>query len=366
VRKGSRQRLACETKFDESLMNERRQSMTHEASPREPLVTVVVVPRERFSCTQRCLESVLADTCYPHKLVYVDGGSPRSVHRYLRQRAEAQGFQLVRTRTYLSPNRARNLGLAHADTKYTVFLDNDVVVSPGWLEALVNCAEETGAAVVGPLTCQYEPVHEIVHCAGGECGASEKVRGETVSRSIVDRIYHQGKQVAEIRDQLARCETGVAEFHCLLARTEILETIGGLDEGLFNTKEHIDFCMSVRQAGGTIYFEPSSLVTYLGADGLTWSDLPFYMLRWSDAWELKSLKRLREKWDLDEDQYFKQRCRQRGWRRRVTIIKPFCTRISFGRRNRPLEKVLGAGDRVLNYFVTARHAMTERPNGVIE
>ena len=35
------------------------------------------------------------------------------------------------------------LGLERATTLYVAFLDNDVVVEPGWLEALVRCAEES-------------------------------------------------------------------------------------------------------------------------------------------------------------------------------------------------------------------------------
>jgi hypothetical protein len=94
--------------------------------------------------------------------------------------------------------------------------------------------------------------------------------------------------------------------------------------------------------------------------------MPFYMLRWSDAWETRSLQHLREKWGLDDDEYFQKRCQQRGWRRRTTIIKPLCTRLSFGHRNRPLERAVAAADRVLNYFVTARHSMARRNNVVAE
>jgi GT2 family glycosyltransferase len=335
--------------------------MTTMDDSREPLVTVVVVPRERFSCTERCLESVLSDTRSPHKLVYVDGGSPRAIRDYLQRRAGEAGFQLIRTRNYLSPNQARNLGLAQVTTRYVAFVDNDVIVSPRWLEALVTCAEETGASVVGPLTCQYEPVHDIIHCAGGEGGITEQKRGDKTRRAIVDKIHDQGQLVKDRRPSYQRCETGVAEFHCNLVRTDLLKEIGGLDERLYNTKEHIDFCISVRNAGGTIYFEPDSLVTYLGATELKWYDMSFYMLRWSDAWELNSLKHLREKWNLDEDEYFRKRCQQRGWRRRTTIIKPLCTRLSFGHRNRPLEKIMAGADRVLNYLVTARHALAGRP-----
>lgn len=109
----------------------------------DPQVTIVVVPRERFSCTRESLESIYEHTKFPFKLVYVDGNSPAKVRRYLEEQAQAKGFQLIRTDYYLSPNHARNIGLSHVDTKYAVFFDNDVVVSPGWLEALVQCAQET-------------------------------------------------------------------------------------------------------------------------------------------------------------------------------------------------------------------------------
>jgi GT2 family glycosyltransferase len=137
-------------------------------SATDPLVTIVVVPRERFSCAQRSLESIYEHTTLPFKLVYVDGNSPAKLQQYLEDQAREKALQWVRTHNYLYPNQARNLGLAHVNTRYVVFVDNDVIVSPGWLEALVGCAEETGATVVGPLMCQHEPVHEEIHFAGGE------------------------------------------------------------------------------------------------------------------------------------------------------------------------------------------------------
>src|SRR5437660_8455617 len=48
-----------------------------------PAVTVIVVPRERFSSVPRSLECVYRDTNVPFNLVYVDGGSPEKTKRYL-------------------------------------------------------------------------------------------------------------------------------------------------------------------------------------------------------------------------------------------------------------------------------------------
>ncbi len=118
----------------------------------EPDVTVVVVPRERFSLARRALECLLSETTCPFKLVYVDGASPLAVRGYLEAQARSRGFRLLRSEHHLSPTEARNLGLREvAGTRYVVFIDNDVLVRAGWLEALVGCAEETGAWLVGPM-----------------------------------------------------------------------------------------------------------------------------------------------------------------------------------------------------------------------
>lgn len=319
-------------------------------------VTIVVAPRERFSFTRESLESIYENTEIPFNLVYVDGGSPPQIRRYLETQAREKQFQLIRTDYYLSPNQARNLGLAQVKSKYVVFIDNDVVVTPGWLKQLVKCAEETGAMVVSPLVCQGEPVHEIVHCAGGESGVLLETKGEKVRRRMLEKIYKQGRRVEDLRDQLKREQTGLAEFHCMIVRTEIFEQVGLLDEALLNTKEHVDFCILVVQAGGTVYFEPTSVVTYVPGPPLELTDIPYYMLRWSDAWEQASLHHLRDKWDLTEDEYFKNKYKQLGWRRKMSIIQPLSRDLTFGRKSKLLEKILVRIDRVLNRYVTARYA----------
>jgi hypothetical protein len=57
----------------------------------------------------------------------------------------------------------------------------------------------------------------------------------------------------------------------------------------------------VHEAGGTVYVEPDALVSWVTPPPLTWSDLPYFMLRWSDAWNRASVRHFREKWRLDEE-----------------------------------------------------------------
>ncbi len=325
-----------------------------------PEITIVVVPRERFSYTQQSLESIYEHTEYPFKLIYVDAGSPTHIRDYLATKAVEKQFHLIRTDYYLSPNHARNIGLRQVNSKYVVFIDNDVIVTPNWLQPLVQCAEETKATIVSPLICQGLPLHQEVHCAGGETGVLVETKGETPRRRIIEKIYKQGRQIADVLPQLQRQKTGLAEFHCMLVRTEIFEQIGLLDEALLNTKEHVDLCMLVAQASGTVYLEPESLMTYVAQPPLEWTDIHYYMLRWSDAWELASLKRLRDKWNLTEDEYFKNKYKRLGWRRHMTIINPFAHSLPIGNiGSRIVAKILRSIDKILNRYITRRYTQKQ-------
>lgn len=263
----------------------------------EPLVTIVVVPRERFSVAPRALEALYTSTQTPFRLVYVDGGSPARIRRYLAAQARARGFELVRTKRYLVPNEARNIGLRHVRTPYVAFLDNDAVPAPGWLERLVECAEQTGAWVVGPLYFMGEPASQKIHMAGGDARVEERPG----SRRFVESHQFLGKCLDEVRENLVRAPCGQVEFHCMLVKTAVFDRLGPLDETMMSMAEHSDLCLLVRRAGGEVYFEPAAAVTYITSGRLRWSDYRYFLRRWSEAWTDVTVARFRQKWAIGDD-----------------------------------------------------------------
>jgi GT2 family glycosyltransferase len=261
----------------------------------DPDVTIVVVPREQFSKSQISLESIYAVTPQPFRLVYVDGNSPRSLRRYLERQAAGLGFKLIRTENYLTSNEARNIGLREVRTKYVAFIDNDVFVQPGWLAALLRCAEETDAWVVGPLNCygtdgsDGEPY--IVHVAGADLRFVE----DDGTRRLAEKGRHVNRLVAEVRSLLRREPIDLVEFHCMLVRRDTFDRLGPLDEKLLSFFDHLDFCLAVRQAGGMLYFEPGAVVTHLAPPPFAPMDLPYFLLRWSNAWLRPSVRHFASK-----------------------------------------------------------------------
>lgn len=328
---------------------------SQEVASNAPLVTIVVSPRERFSYTRESLESLYAHTTLPFHLVYVDGGSPAPVRQYLETQAAQRGFHLIRTDYYLAPNQARNLGLSQVQTPYVLFIDNDVVVTPGWCDRLLRCAEETQAAVVCPLTCIGRPLHQKIHLAGGEARLVLELKGDQARYKVHEKHYFVNRSVADVQDQLRRRQCEFAEFHCMLVRTAVFEQTGLLDERLRSTREHIDFCLTVTQAGGTIFCEPDSVVTYVPDILHRWSDLSYFMLRWSDEWEEKSLKHFRKKWNLDKDKYFKKRYRRMGHRRHQAFLRPLIRQLTWGNTVPWLENGAIALERRFNRWFTASY-----------
>ena len=261
----------------------------------EPIVTVVVVPRERFSVAERALDAVYSDRSEPFRLVYVAAGVPEPLERSLAVQARARAFTLLRARDDLTPNQARNLALAQVGTRYVVFIDNDVVPDRGWLAALVRCAEETGAWIVGPLCYIGAPDDRVIHQAGGEAHFEEGADGQ---RRFVERHRFVDQRADSVCDALRRERCEQVEFHCMLVRRDVFDRLGLLDEGLHSMAEHLDLCLLVRRAGGAIYFEPAAAVTYVTSGGLSLRDVPYFLRRWSEGWTAASLDHFRAKWDL--------------------------------------------------------------------
>jgi len=260
-----------------------------------PLATVAFVPREVFSQTERSLEKLLARTEEPYELIVVDGGSPPAVRDYLTRKARECNFTLLRTESYVTPNQGRNLVLPHVKTKYVVFVDNDVRVSKGWLEPLVDCAETTGAWLVGPQYFEFEPEEFRLHMFGGLCHVEKDRHGR---RTYVERHDFGHCPASSVEEKFRRGETEMIEFHTVLVAMEAFRELGPLDERMMNTAEHGDLCLCVRQAGHKVFVEPESKVTYVPPKTLTPEDAEYFFLRWSETWAQASLNRLNEKWDL--------------------------------------------------------------------
>ncbi|HKR89284.1 MAG TPA: glycosyltransferase [Phenylobacterium sp.] len=289
-------------------------------------VTIVLTQRERFSAMQESLSSLLENTPEPFRLVCATGSVSTRMRAWLKHQSQQHGFMHVEAPRTLTPPEARNLGLQYADTEYVVFAENDVVFKAGWLSALIACADETGADVVAPLTCEGRPIHTIVHHVGSVETNQETFEGAPDGqRDFHEEFYLQGRTCDEVADFLVRRQTRSFEMHCFLMRRDVFNRVGLFDPDIVS-KEYLDFAWRLRKAGGgSIWVEPKAVVTFLipsRTDPITFADLPYFLLRWSQAWQNRSHDALKQKWGLAERGFIASRRAISQWRIVEHVAKP--------------------------------------------
>ena len=97
--------------------------------------------------TQLCIESMLRHGTPLERLIVVDNGSTDATRKYLT--TLPLGGRIF-NHTNLGCGVAWNQGALALQAKWTIVMNNDVLVSPQWIENLLGTAEQQGLQVISP------------------------------------------------------------------------------------------------------------------------------------------------------------------------------------------------------------------------
>jgi GT2 family glycosyltransferase len=217
--------------------------------PANPLVSVIVLNYNGSKIGQifdDCISALLKTSYAPIEVIIVDNGSTdTSLEQQLRQHANDSrliGLKLERNLGYAGGNNAaieRNI----AKGDLLVFVNNDVVVEPNWLEGLVSVmVNEEDLAVCGPL--EMNPYSKGLTSAGYMITMSGKVR--TIRSAVKGSPF----------------QVGYVNGACLMTRKYIFDFVGGFNPNFFMYFEEADFCARVRALGYKLVTVPSSRVDH--------------------------------------------------------------------------------------------------------
>jgi GT2 family glycosyltransferase len=214
----------------------------HRALPRPaPKVSLIVPTRDRVDLLRQCVDSICSLSTYPaFEVVIVDNQSSEAAT--LEYFASLQGRHDVRVLAYdaaFNYSAINNFAVQHVDGELVGLINNDIeVISPGWLEEMVQHALRPEVGAVGAML--YYPDDTIQH-AGVIVGLGG-VAGHPYSRAARGASGQMGR-AGLVQDLSAA--TGA----CLLVRRSVYEAVGGLNEQLSVAFNDIDFCLRLRARG---------------------------------------------------------------------------------------------------------------------
>lgn len=132
-----------------------------------PYVAVVIPTFNDWYHTQECL-SHLTNSEYPLDIILVDDGSTDGTSTNVKMHFPQ--VHVLRGDGNLWWTGATNLGAREAlkrGADYVLTLNNDVLVAPNTVSALVNCVSEHPNSIIGSII-YYADLPERIWCAGGE------------------------------------------------------------------------------------------------------------------------------------------------------------------------------------------------------
>ncbi len=213
------------------------------------LVSIVTLSWNAPQFTKLALASIAQHTREPYEVIVVDNGSGPDTLEMLAQ-IDDPHVRVIYNKTNRGFGGGNNDGIARARGDYVVVLNNDVVVTDGWLDALL------------------EPFERIPNL-GVTAPRSNKIVGD---QEVVDAEYASLEEMATYAAQRRERFAGRgfltdrAIGFCLCMSRTVIDEVGGFDERFaVGNFEDDDICMRVRAAGYHIYVCDDSFIHHFGS-----------------------------------------------------------------------------------------------------
>jgi len=218
-----------------------------------PLVSIVISVKDDLGALERCVNSLISTTTYPHyEIIIVDNASENAeLQHWLRAMAEL-GSDTLRIFTHPgSDNEAviRNFAVQQARGEYLLLLNpNCIVLEAAWLDELLNHGQRPEVGIVGPRTLNQQG---RVIDSGMIMGLGGLAGRAFVNESVTSGGYMQRLQTVQ--------NWSAVGDHCLLVRKQVLEETGGFDESITTQRINaLELCQQVGKNGYLIVTTPYS------------------------------------------------------------------------------------------------------------
>jgi len=169
---------------------------------------IVIAVWNNLELTKSCIDSIIKNTDIDYRLIIIDNASNIETKKHLEdlKSKEGQKILLVRNETNLGFIKAVNQGMRLSEAPYVCLINNDTIVTKGWLGEMIRVAESS-------------PKIGLINPSSNTLGQKPK-KGELME-AYAEKLKNNSAFFAEI---------GSAIGFCMLIKKEIIDKIGIFDE----------------------------------------------------------------------------------------------------------------------------------------
>ncbi len=206
--------------------------------------TIIIVNYNGKSLLKDCIETIYSTEASKAEIVVVDNSSWDGSVEYIKENfPDVRLIELDRNYGFA---KANNIGVKNARGEYIVFLNNDAIVSKGWLQALLDVMSDNSIGVSGSKLLFYDFPEKI-----NSAGANIVFNGGGYDIGFMEEDRGQYNITTE--------RGAVCAASMMLRRDEFLR-LGGFDDSYFMYFEDIDLCWRYWLSGYRVVYVPDSVV----------------------------------------------------------------------------------------------------------
>lgn len=229
-----------------------------------PKVSVIILTYNHPHLSKASIDTTLYRSKYPNlELIIVDNKSHPETIRMLKKYQNMDNTKVVFNPVNYGFAKGNNIGMKKTTGEFIILLNNDVRVTPGWIERLVYHAKGKGIGLVGPVTNSIgnESKIEIVYDPEDQ---------KEIEHQAAEYTYAHWQETLQLRN--------IAAFAWIMSRSTYRK-IGNLDERFgMGLLEDDDYCMRVKQAKLHILCAEDAFIHHYGGASTTWGSPEFQLL----------------------------------------------------------------------------------------
>ncbi|WP_240414509.1 glycosyltransferase family 2 protein [Paenibacillus periandrae] len=210
------------------------------------MTSIIILTRNAMEYTKQCMDSIMKHTHESYEVVFIDNGSTDETVSYLQTIPNSRLIANSENRGFAF---GCNQGMAVARGEYMVLLNNDTVVTKGWLTHLLGWLQrDESIGIVGPrsnFVFSAQQIHPVPY-----------------------QTMEEMAQFAEL--YMTKFEGSGFEAErlvgfCMAFHRSLVETIGGLDDRFFpGCYEDDDFCLRTQISGKKLWIASDSFIHHHG------------------------------------------------------------------------------------------------------
>jgi GT2 family glycosyltransferase len=232
-----------------------------------PDVSVCMVSLNCWSVLKNCLDSLNASiTPYTYEVIIVDNASSDDTMAELKA-CGILHVQLIQNDKNVGFTKATNQAIQLSSGRYIVWLNTDTILNPEALRHLCKYLDDNPkVGIVGPKVLNPDGTFQP------QCRRGLPTPWASLAHLLrLNRLWPRHKGFGQYLlsympiDQA--CQVDAVSGCCLMARRQVWDDIGPLDEDYFGFGEDIDWCVRGKKAGWEVWYYPRSVIIHLKGQG---------------------------------------------------------------------------------------------------